>query len=142
MFHLARTLRGMLSFALPTPEERAARRAHERREVAAFCAKVVSPALEDLKQEWERLGRSVSVCRDASIFHITVWHDRLVEFEYSVAACRRRRARQRVDRVHPEAITYTVEPKRVYTLSEIRRTDRHKFARQIAEQYRRGLPAA
>lgn len=140
MLHWTRLLRRAVLSKHRAEEQQILRRSMERREVAAFCAKVVEPALQELQQEWERLGRRVSVCRDATIFRITVWHDRMVEFQYSIAACRRRRHR-RFGYVHPEAMTYSVDVERVYELSDIRRTDRHKFAKQIAAQYRQSLQA-
>lgn len=138
MFQWTTLLRRAVLNKQHATQRRAVRRAEERREVAAFCSKVVTPALHDLQAEWERLGRRVSVCRDATIFHVTVWHDRMVEFQYSIAACRRKR-RQRIGYVHPEATRYKVDVQRVYELSDIRRTDRHKFAKQVAAQYRHSL---
>lgn len=139
MFHWAQVLRRAVQSKHRADGRQASRRSQERAEVAAFCGKVVVPALQELQQEWERLGRRVSVCRDATIFHITVWHDRMVEFHYTIAACRRKRRFRRYGYVHPEATTYQVEAQRVYALSEIRRTGRHTFAKQIAEQYRQSM---
>lgn len=139
MFSWTQVLRSAVRSKTLAYDKDTSRRSQEREEVAAFCSKVVAPTLQDLKQEWERLGRTVSVYREATIFHITVWHDRMVEFQYSVAACRRKRRSRRYAYVHPEATTYSVEPKRVYSLGEIRRTDKHKFAKHIAAQYRQRI---
>ena len=140
MFDWIRLIRRAVLTRRRAEDRQARRRAHERQEVAAFCTKVVAPTLQEMQQEWERLGRKVSIYRDATIFHITVWHDRMVEFQYSFAACRRK-PRRSLDHVHPEATTYLVDVQRVYALSEIRRTDRHKFAKQIAALYRQSLQA-
>ena len=122
-------------------ERRARRRTEERREVARFCAKVVGPALQQLAADWQRVGRSVSVQRDAMTFHVTVWYERMVEFQYSVGASRRKPRFPNQGDVHLSATTYVVAPQKVYALSEIRRTDRHRFARQVIEQYRRSVAA-
>lgn len=120
-------------------EWRSRRRSDERREVARFCAKVIAPALRQLSDDWQRVGRSVSVQRNAMTFHITVWYERVVEFQYSVGASRRKPHFPSQANVHLSATTYVVEPQKVYALREIRRTDRHRFARQMIEQYRRSL---
>ena len=135
MFNWIRLLRSAVADRRGADEREARRRARERQEVAAFCAKVIVPALQDLQQGWERQGRKASICRDGTIFHITVWHERLVEFQYSIAACRRKRRKRRIDYVHPEAMTYEVDVQRVYALGEIRKTGRQKFAKQITAEY-------
>lgn len=117
----------------------ATRRTLERAEVASFCRNVLAPTLEDLKREWERVGRRVSIYRDASVFHLTVWHERVVEFDYSIRACRKKRSRWKYGLFHAAAAPYYVETSKVYTLAEIRRTNRDKLARQIVEQYRRAV---
>lgn len=141
MFHWSQLLRSAIRSRVYAEEKRASRQWQEREEVAAFCSRVVAPALEDLKQELERLGRRVSVYRCERMFHITVWYDQVMEFQYSIAACRRKRRFRRYGYVHPAATTYQVEAKRVYTLSDIRRTDQHRFAKQVAAQYRQSLLA-
>ena len=115
------------------------RRNAERREVARFCTKVVHPVLTQLSAEWRRVGRSVSVQRDAMTFHVTVWYERAVEFQYSVGATRRKPRRPSQSGVHPAATIYVKAPEKLYALSDIRRTDRHRFSREIIEQYRRSL---
>lgn len=139
MFHWANLLRSAVRSKRNIHEERASRQSQERDEVDVFCRSVVAPALEELKQELESLGRRVSVYRCETMFHITVWYDRVVEFNYSIAACRRKRRVRRYGYVHPAATTYQVNAKRIYTLSDIRRTDQHRFAKQVAAQYRQSL---
>lgn len=139
MFSLADRLRRAVLSKRRAEEERTSLKEREQREVAEFCANVIAPTLEEMKREWEQLGRKVSLYQDATIFHVTVWHERIMEFDYSIEACRRKRRSRRYGFVHPEAMTYKVESRRVYSVREIRRTDRKKFAKQLAEQYRQSL---
>ena len=117
----------------------AERLARERMEVATFCSQVLEPALDDLKAEFEKLGRAASIHRSRTTYHLTVGTDRMVEFAYSIKACRKRRTRWLFDYSTEVAVEYTSDVDRTYDLRDIRRTSRRKVVAQVIADYRKRL---
>lgn len=120
----------------------AVRLAGERREVEAFCSQVLEPALEDIRDELEQLGRTVAIHQTHATYHLTVRNGRTVEFDYSIKACRKRRRRWFYDYASEVAVEYASAVDRTYDLRDIRRINRRKVAAQIIEVYRRWLQAS
>lgn len=117
----------------------AGRLARERLEVAAFCSHVLEPALDDIKGELEKLGRTVAIHRSRTTYHLTVGTDRKVEFAYSIKVCRKRRTRWLFDYSSEVAVEYTSDVDTTYDLRDIRRTSRKKVAALVIGAYRRRL---
>lgn len=111
-------------------------------EVAAFCSHVLEPALDEIKAEFEKLGRGVSIHRSRTTYHLTVGTNRTVEFAYSIKACRKRRTRWLFDYSTEVAVEYTSDVDKTYDLRDIRRTNRRKVVAQVVGDYRRRLQAS
>lgn len=115
----------------------AGRLARERREVAAFCADVLEPALEVIRAEFETLGRAVAIHRSRHTYHLTVGTDRTVEFAYAIKACRKRRIRWLFDYSTDVSVEYSSDVDATYDLRDIRRTSRKKIIARVIGDYRR-----
>ena len=59
----------------------ALRLASERGQVEAFCATVLEPALDSIRQELEQFGRTVSIHRNQNTYHLTVRYGHQLEFD-------------------------------------------------------------
>ena len=108
-------------------------------EVAAFCSNVLEPALDDIKGEFEKLGRTVAIHRSRTTYHLTVGTDRTVEFAYSIKACRKRRRRWLFDYSSETAVEYSSDVDTTYDLRDIRRTSRSKVVARVIGDYRKRL---
>lgn len=119
--------------------EAALRRQREREAVERFCTEVLAPALDDFKQELERLGRAVAIARTGSVFEVTAWYDRTMEFDFTVRVCRRKRPRTLYGRIYGRSAATSSVPSITYSLREMRRTGRQQVCRQLVRKYRRAL---